>query len=97
MYLSHPVRRLRDDPGGGDVSLVVEFEGEDRDDPPDSLRQVVDDAGGRTEESLGFGCWLVRVPEATVEALCELSGVTRIETAATLERGVDDDSTKPGD
>jgi len=96
MYLSHPVRRLRDDPGGGEVSLVVELEasGDDDNDVPEGLDATVADADGTVERSLGFDCWLITVPETAVEQLCELDAVTRIETAATLDLGVDDDSTK---
>ena len=93
MYLSHPVRRMRSAPGEDDVALVVEFGAADED-PPEALARLVDDAGGAVEESLGFDCWQVRVPESAIEGLCSLDGVDRIETAATLDLGVDDDSTK---
>lgn len=93
MYLSHPVRRMRSEPGAGDVSLVVEFGATD-DDPPAELVRVVDDADGTIERSLGFDCWLVEIPESAIEALCTLDTVERIETAATLDLGVDGDSTK---
>jgi hypothetical protein len=93
MYLSHPVRRMRANPGEGDVSLVVEFEAADAD-PPNELGRAVEDAGGTVERSLGYDCWLVDVPESAIEALCAIENVERIETAATLDLGVDDDSTK---
>lgn len=93
MYLSHPVRRMRDDPGEGDVALVVEL---DVADDEAALRTVVDEAGGTVEAELGFDCFQVRVPETALTALCETEGVVRIETTATLEMGVDDDSTKGG-
>jgi hypothetical protein len=93
MYLSHPVRRMRDDPGEGTVALVVEL---DATDAEESLREVVDDVGGSVETALGFDCWQVRVPETALEALCTLDEVVRIETTATLELGIDDDSTKGG-
>lgn len=94
MYLSHPVRRIRDNPGESEVSLVVELEDADGDELPETLATAVDDAGGTVERGLGYDCWLVTVPETGVERLCSLDGVTRIETAATLDLGVDDDSTK---
>lgn len=94
MYLSHPVRRLRDDPGDGDVSLVVEVPDSGDGAVPERLASVVEEVGGAVERSLGFDCWLVTVPEAAVRRLCSLDDVTRIETAATLELGVDGDSTK---
>ena len=94
MYLSHPVRRLRDDPGDDDVSLVVEIDGSGDGDPPAALSAHVTDAGGAVERALGFDCWLVDLPETAVEGLCTLDNVSRIETAATLDIGVDGDSTK---
>lgn len=95
MYLSHPVRRMRDDPDEGTVSLVIELDADDGDDRVDRLREAVADTEGDVDRDLGFDCWQVTVPETAVAALCDVDGVVRIETAATLERGVDDDSTKP--
>jgi len=92
MYLSHPVRRMRDDPGEGEVSLVVELD--DAEDAAASLRRAVEDAEGTVEKELEFDCWLVRVPETAVSSVCELPAVVRIETEATLDVGVDDDSTR---
>lgn len=93
MYLSHPVRRMRDDPGEGEVSLVVELD-TDVAEAESSLRRAVEDADGTVEEELGFDCWQVTVREAALDAICDLPAVVRVETAATLDSGVDDDSTK---
>lgn len=93
MYLSHPVRRMRDDPGEGEVALVVELDSANAE---QALRDVVEDAGGTVEAELGFDCWQVRVPETALESLCDIDDVVRIETTATLDLGVDDDSTKGG-
>ncbi|MFW5900188.1 MAG: hypothetical protein ACOCTH_00230 [Halodesulfurarchaeum sp.] len=87
MYLSHPVRRMRDDPGDETATLVVEFDAEE---DAATLTRAVAGADGEVVRELPFDCWLVRLPEADVEMLCELAGITRIETAATLERGVDE-------
>lgn len=89
MYLSHPVRRMRADPGDDDVSLVVEV-----DDATAPLEETVSTAEGTVERDLGFDCWLVTVPETAIDPICELESVVRVETAATLDIGVDDDSTK---
>lgn len=78
---------MRDDPGEETTALVVELAD---DAGAAGLRGAVDDAGGEVVEDLGFGCWLVRVPEAAVADLCALSAVVRIETDATLERSVDE-------
>jgi len=91
MYLSHPVRRMRDDPGEGEVALVVEL---DSPATEAALHETVDEAGGTVQAELEFDCWQLRVPEPAISALCVLDGVARIETTATLELGVDDDSTK---
>lgn len=90
MYLSHPVRRMRADPDDRDESLVVEVDGSH-----ESLHDAVSDVGGDVNRELQFDCWLVTVPETAIDTLCELDEVVRVETAATLEKGVDDDSTKP--
>lgn len=84
---------MRDDPGETTTALVVELDdGAD----PTALRETVVGAGGEVVEDLDFGCWLVRLPEAAVDDLCSLSGVVRIETDATLERGVDE-TAEPGE
>lgn len=96
MYLSHPVRRMRDNPGEGDVTLVVELD-TDLPDAESSFRRAVEEADGAVEEELGFDCWQVTVPETAIGALCDLDAVVRVETAATLDIGVDGDSTKTAD
>ncbi len=83
---------MRDDPGTETASLVVELEGSAG---PTSLRETVAEVDGEVIEDLGFGCWLVRVPETGVEELCSLPQVVRIETDATLERTVDE-TVEPG-
>ncbi len=92
MYLSHPVRRMRRDPGEETAGLVVEH-----DTDPVALHEAVDAADGEVVEEMPFDCWLVRVPEVAVDDLCSLPGVVRIETDATLERGVDETLGDAGD
>ncbi|WP_117594692.1 hypothetical protein [Haloprofundus halophilus] len=95
MYLSHPVRRMRDDPiDGEEVTLVVELDGgADR----DAFESTVREAGGTVERDLQFRAVLVRVPESAVTSLCELDDLARIETGETLSLGVDEDATLPSD
>ncbi|WP_224268236.1 hypothetical protein [Haloprofundus salinisoli] len=95
MYLSHPVRRMRDDPiDGEEVTLVVELgDGADR----DALESTVRTGGGAVERDLQFRAVLVRVPESAVASLCELDGLARIETGETLSLGVDEDATLTDD
>lgn len=87
VYLSHPVRRMRRDPGAATAGLVVEL---DAGTEASILRGTVEGAGGEVVRDLGFDCWLVRLPEAAVDDLCSLDGVVRVETDATLERSVDE-------
>jgi hypothetical protein len=81
MYLSHPVRGLREDPiEGEEVTLLV---------------TAVDDAAvgdladrladlGTVEDRLPFGTVRVTVPQPAVDAVCDLQGIDRVETANTL-------------
>ena len=78
---------MRRDPGEGTVGLVVEL---DTDADPATLREAVDAADGEMAAELPFDCWLVRVPETAIDGLCSLPAVVRIETEATLDRGVDE-------
>lgn len=78
---------MRHDPGESTVGLVVELDDEAA---PETLQETVAAADGELVDDLGFGCWLVRLPEVGVDDLCSLAGVVRVETDATLERGVDE-------
>jgi len=84
MYLSHPVRRVRDDPDpDAEIGLVVELDAADG----ATLRRVVADAGGEVLEALRFDAYHVVVPETAVDDLCALDGIARIETDMTLGHG----------
>ncbi|SNR50400.1 hypothetical protein [Halorubrum vacuolatum] len=99
MYLSHPVRRIRDDPDpDATVALVIELTGDGdatEHDPLESLSVAVADDGGRIVRDLGFDCHLVVVPEPTVETLCALDGIERIETDATVSRSFETSTAEP--
>ncbi|MFB6125779.1 MAG: hypothetical protein ABEJ79_00555 [Halolamina sp.] len=103
MYLSHPVRRLREDPIADDVALVVEVADDAaREDDPTTLRAAVEAVGGEVAEPLGYGAYRVTLPATAVDELCTRLAeaeerVERVETAATLELALDDDSVKGGD
>ncbi|MDS0294370.1 hypothetical protein [Halogeometricum luteum] len=87
MYLSHPVRRMREDPLEGETAaLVVELDGAERSD----FEAALDDVDGTVERELQLGSLLVSVPEPNVDALCETDGLTRVETAGTLGLAIDD-------
>jgi hypothetical protein len=81
-YLTHPVRRLRDDPVEGEtVRLLVTAEDEDA---VDELAERLGNLG-TVEDRLRFGTVRVQVAQSDVAAVCDLGGVDRIETANTLE------------
>lgn len=89
-YLSHPVRRIRDDPTPGeDVSLLLGFDEVDGEPPVEAVEAVVTDAGGTVDRQLEFATVEVTVPEPAVPALCELDGLSRVETSGTLGLAVD--------
>ncbi|ELZ91116.1 hypothetical protein [Haloferax sulfurifontis] len=81
MYLSHPVRRMRDDPLDGEV---VALRVEPADDAREALETRVESLGGSLERELRFGGVVVSLAESAVSDLCELDGIERIETADTL-------------
>jgi hypothetical protein len=89
MYLSHPVRRMRDDPvADEDARLVVELAAESS---RSGLDSRVRDLGGSVERDLGFDAYLVVAPESAVERLCRIDGIVRIETASTISYGFERD------
>jgi len=82
MYLSHPVRRMRDDPQADEeVTLLVRAV---EDDDVDDLAARLADLG-TVEERLRFATVRVTVPQAAVADVCDLSGIDSVETATTLE------------
>jgi len=77
MYLSHPVRRMRDDPvEGEEVTLIVEA----GDRAPDEVAAAVEDADGASEERLRFGSLRVTVAQDRLDAICSLDGIESITT-----------------
>ncbi|WP_410766912.1 hypothetical protein [Haloferax sp. DFSO60] len=82
MYLSHPVRRMRDDPFEDErAELRVHPE---TDEAQSELTALVSELGGTVGRELQFGGVIVVVEEADVSALCELDAIERIETSDTL-------------
>ncbi|AKU08583.1 PIN domain-containing protein [Haloferax gibbonsii] len=82
MYLSHPVRRMRDDPLDDEVA-ELRVEPAD-DDARAALETRVESLGGSLERELRFGGVVVSLAESAVTDLCELDGIERIETVDTL-------------
>jgi hypothetical protein len=81
MYLSHPVRRIREAPiEGADVTLrVTAADAERTDELADRLAGV-----GTVEDRLRFRGLRVSVPQERVDDVCELDGIEAVETANTF-------------
>ncbi|MFB6233636.1 MAG: hypothetical protein ABEH61_05200 [Haloarculaceae archaeon] len=81
MYVSHPVRRVREDPiEGADITLRVTATDERRIDAlAERLREV-----GDLEEHLRFGGLRVTVPQERVDDVCALDDIEAVETANTF-------------
>ncbi len=85
-YLTHPVRRMRDDPRASEsAALVVRLGDAD----PKAVGDAVETLGGEVEAELAFESLRIVVPQEAVADLCELD-VEAIETAATLGIGSGD-------
>ena len=83
-YLSHPVRRMRDDPDpGATAELVVTAAGEGPE--VEDLADRLAGAGATVRERLRFGGLRVAVPQERVADICALEGIESIETAGTRE------------
>jgi hypothetical protein len=83
MYLSHPVRRMRDDPEP-DLTVELVVTAADEDGVAD-LENALAEAGVDVRDRLRFGALRVRCPETTVAALCALEGIESVETGATRD------------
>ncbi|WP_049970256.1 hypothetical protein [Haladaptatus cibarius] len=85
-YLSHPVRRMRDDPRDESVTLVLRLGDAD----PEGVESRVEALGGEVDAELAFESLRVVVPQESVADLCEIDDLDAIETAATLGIGSGD-------
>ncbi|WP_132058714.1 hypothetical protein [Halorussus amylolyticus] len=82
-YVSHTVRSLRRDPIPGEtVGLVLTLDDDAR---IDDVRDVVESVGGEVVRELQLGRLLVRVGHERLGEICELDGVTTVETDAVLD------------
>ena len=89
MYLSHPVRRMRDDPIDGEpVVLIVTAESDD-DSVVDDLAERIESAGGTVADRLQFGALRVETTEERVTHFCDVDGVETIETEHVVGIGGD--------
>ncbi|MFB6159914.1 MAG: hypothetical protein ABEJ61_01920 [Haloferacaceae archaeon] len=88
-YLSHPVRRIREEPVPDEsVALVVELA-----DPADegAVREAIADLGGRVTDDLRFADLRVELPQPAVDELCDRPGIARVETANAVGLGIHGD------
>ncbi len=80
-YVSHPVRRIREDPVTGETVTLIVTAADDAD-----LDALAADLAshGTVEEHLRFGALRVTVAHEDVDAVCTLATVARVETTNTL-------------
>lgn len=81
MYLSHPVRRIREDPDESET-VTLRITAED-DATADALAEELD-ALGVVEERLRFAGLRVTAPQVNVDDICALEGIESIETGNTF-------------
>lgn len=95
-YLSHPVRRVREDPDP-DPETTVDLAVEPADDAV-ALAAPVADIGGEVLREARF-VTVVRLPERRVAAFLDRVGseLERVETADTLGLALDPESAADGD
>jgi hypothetical protein len=77
MYLSHPVRRMREAPVEGEEAALI-VEAGDR--SVDDLATAVEDAGATVEAHLQFDSLRVTLPQERIDALCSVEGIASITT-----------------
>jgi hypothetical protein len=80
MYLSHPVRRMREDPAGEQVVLRITAAD---DDARDRLAEKIA-AVGTVEDRLRFGGLRVTVDQDRLDEVCSFEGIDAVETANTF-------------
>jgi hypothetical protein len=81
MYLSHPVRRIREEPDKSET-VTLRVTAED-DDAAATLAEEIDEFGV-VEERLRFAGLRVTLPQTNVDEVCALEGIESIETGNTF-------------
>jgi hypothetical protein len=93
MYLSHPVRRMREDPvDGEELTVIVRVAAQGPDGgvgevTDEAIERVIDNieaAGATVEDSLRFGSLRVRLSQDQIDDICEISDIASIETDNTI-------------
>lgn len=86
-YVSHPVRRVRDDPVEGEtVDLLVRL-ADDAD--PERVAAALRELGGESVEDRGLGALSATIPQPAVAAVCDLDALDAVETTNTLAMDLD--------
>jgi len=80
MYLSHPVRRMHEDPA--DEQVVLRITAED-DDARDAIAERIAEFG-TVEDRLRFAGLRVTVEQERLGDICALEGIESVETANTF-------------
>lgn len=86
MYLSHPVRRIREAPDD-DETITLRVTAVD-DDAADELAARIDQMGV-VEERLRFAGLRVTLPQERLDDICALDGIESIETGNTFATNFD--------
>lgn len=88
MYLSPVVRRLKADPTpGAEITLRVTFAENSDADPMLTARKTIVTLNGRVDVELPYRALQVTVPEEAISSLCDIPGITAIETTDVLQPG----------
>jgi len=93
MYLSHPIRRMREDPvEGEELTVIVRVAaqgpdggvGEVTEEAIDAVADAIDGTGATVEDRLGFGTLRVRLTQEQIDDLCAVDDIASIETDNTI-------------
>ena len=88
MYVSHPVRRMGQDPVEGEtVELVLTVDTGEA--TPEGVGDRIEAVGGKVVAELPFDSLHVSVAQEDVGDVCEVAGLERVETANTISLGGD--------
>ena len=85
MYLSHPVRRMREDPIDGEsVVLIVTAE-----DDQQAVESALEGTSATVTDRLQFGALRVETEQQRLDEICAVEGIESIETEHAVGVGGD--------
>ena len=82
-YVSHAVRSLRADPIPEETVRIVLTLADDA--AADAVARELEGIGAASVRELEFGRLLATVDQTDLDAVCELAGVTAVETDAVID------------